>query len=693
MSKKTKRQNPTKKPVRTAQANKGPNSNSRSGILSGVSPIRLLLLVAALTLIVYLPATQGEFVRWDDPEYTFENPFLKDFDAALVFDLNTFHMGNYHPLTIAWYHFESKIFGFDPFWFHLNNILIHVANTALVFWIFFLIGKRKNVVIPAITALLFGIHPMHVESVAWVSELKDVLYTLFFLLGIWFYMLYLEKKGIHWLFAVLLAYVLSLLSKGQAVVFPVVLVLIDLFQKRGLNLKSVLEKLPFFGLSVYFGLLAIKAQQAGDAINADYQGLDVLFYGSYGLVFYFQKLLLPFGLSGAHPYPFNPVFEEMPGMFKIYPLVILMLFAGAFLWARKSSYVWFGLLFFLSTISIVLKLIPVGDTIVAERYTYIPYIGLFFILASLADQLLKDPKYTQAITYGGIAVLLLFFGLTFLRIGAWADTETFWTDVNEKYPDYWRGYNNRAEDYKAAEDYPKAAEYFQLAIEKDKFAPPIPYLQLGSLYQEKLNQPAKAIELFQKAADFPNKGDKLHFNARINLANSLIMSGRGRDALNSLKGLDQLFGMDPQIHYLRGRAYTDVNQVDSALQEFNAAIEGDPNKDDYWLKRGILYTDRLSDPLKGIADFEKALQLNPNNYDALMNIGVSNYKAGRMTEAIATYTRYLEIRPNEPKAYMLRALAYGGNGESAKAYADAMEAAKRGLNMDPNLVERWRVGG
>jgi len=658
--------------------------------LWGLKKIQLIAIVIGLSLLAFLPVFTSDFIIWDDPEYTYENPLIKDFSYAKVFDMSTFHLGNYHPLTITWYYWESKLFGFNATAFHVNNLFLHLVNVLLVFLIVIRLSPKGNLFIPALTAGLFGVHPMHVESVAWISELKDVLYALFFLLAIWRYLVYIDKRNWHDLVIVLVCFVLSILSKGQAVVLPVVLVLIDLFKRRKTNLRSLAEKIPFFALSIYFGLLAIDAQVSESAINKDYQGLDAFFYGSYGLIFYLQKLFLPISLSGAHPYPFNPVFEDMPSYFKIMPLLVLLVI-GVVLWfSKKRSYLWMGFGFFLITVSIVLKLIPVGDTIVAERYTYIPYIGLFFLLAHLINDLMKNQSLKEGLKIGSIAVLALFTLMSYGRTQVWKNNQSFWTDVSDKYPNYWRSYNNMGEEYERKEDYKNALVQYQLAGQKDKYAPPVPFLKQGLILLNRMKDVDGAINAFKRATEFPNKSDDSHLNARISLSQALVMANRHSESIKNLEGLENNYPNEPEIYYRRAIAYSYAKSFDAALANFEKCISMRPNHATYYLRRGVMFTDVMGRYEEGIRDFRKVLELKPNHMDAGINTGVALYKSGRNQEAIKQYNNMLEAFPDQGRVYFLRALAYAASNQFKLAYQDSQVAMSQGINMDQTLVQGWK---
>jgi tetratricopeptide (TPR) repeat protein len=656
----------------------------------GLTEKKSVIAVLILSFLAFLPSLWAEFVIWDDPEYTFANPLLLDFSLSKVFSTSTFHMGNYHPLTITWLYLESKLFGFEPFGFHLNNLLLHVANTYLVFLIAKGLINQKNLFVPVVTALLFGIHPMRTESVVWVSELKDVLYAFFFLLALWQYVKYVRNEKITTLVTVGIFFLLSLLSKGQAVVLPVILLVFDLYMKRKWSFKWVLEKLPLFTLSVIFGLIAIKAQKAESAINADYQGIDSLFYGSYGLMAYLYKFFLPINLSGAHPYPFNPVFEDMPSYFYIMPVLVLLVAGLVFFLRNKRRSLWFGFLFFVVSVSIVLKLIPVGDTIIAERYTYIPYFGLFFALAAFLNSWSFAKTNSNVIKYGGGALIALLCVMSYQRTTVWENTNSFWSNVSTTYPDYWRSYNNLGEMYEKQGEYEKAVEFYTQSVEKDKYAPPIPFIKRGNLYMDRLSRADLATKDFEKACNFPNKGDQLHYSAALNLAQAHLLNNNPSGALESIKNLEVYFPKDAIIYLTEARAFATLNQFEASLNSFAKSIELDPNNLNTYLKRGIVFTDQMNRFDEGIADFQKVLSIDPGHKDAAMNMGIAYYKKGDSQNAVAIYDTFIAKNPNEARTYLLRAYAHEVLGNWSKALADAMQCQKLGAGFPPDKLALYQ---
>ncbi|RMG83901.1 MAG: tetratricopeptide repeat protein [Bacteroidetes bacterium] len=664
-------------------------------------------IVTVLTLIVYLPALKNGFVFWDDPEYVLHNPYIKDINLKELFSV--FYMGNYHPLAMLSLAIDYQLFGFEPFGYHLHALILHLLNTVLVFLVFYHLFDNQKVFRAALIALLFGIHPMHVESVAWVSERKDVLYTFYFLLSYLFYVFYLRaNRRSKFLIFSLIAFLLSCLAKGQAVVLSLVLVITDyLFQRKLTDKKVILEKIPFFILSLVFGIVAIKAQGEEAAINKDfYSGFTSIFYGSYGLLYYLLKSLVPYNLSGAHPYPLNEADLSMPKYFYIFPVLAAGIVFLVLKYFKNNRHVIFGFLFYLFTISIVLKLLPVGDTIVAERYTYVPYLGLFAVYAEWLV-LLKNKFSSKAklLKYAGVTVLGIYAVVTFFRIQVWKDTFVFWADVMEKYPKYWRAYNCVGQEYmqlgieklkknnrkEAVADFENAAKYFGLAMKKDKWCPPVPYMLRGALYTDYLQDYPKAEKDFLKVLAFPNKMDPSQLSARQNLG---LVYYRMKQYDKSLKYLNEALQInpnDPKTYYIKGLTLAAMKQPQKAIENYSKAIQLNPNYTQAYLNRGVVYTDRLNELEKGLQDFQKVLQLQPNNKDALVNTGVVYFKMNKPDKAIAQYNKALQLYPNAGRIYYLRALAYASKKDFKNALTDLQQAEKKGVQVPIQLKQQYQM--
>jgi len=429
----------------------------------------LLAAVLILTLIVFSNSFKNNFiVNWDDDGYILNNPTIQHFDKGSIHEIFTsFHMGNYHPLTTLTYALEYKFFKLDPLPYHWLNLTFHLFNVLLVF-LFIKRLSNKNLA-SVITAVLFAVHPMHVESVAWISELKDVLYTFFFLLSLLFYMHFSQKKKPTLYIISLLLFVLSLLSKSAAVVLPVVLFLIDYFQSHKQNLKSVLLKVPFFILALIFGVIALKSQDAQTQhLTPTYSVINSFFVASYALGFYIFKFFIPLQLSAFYPHPVMTT-NVLPLIYYLSPLIIAGFIYLAYRVVKDKKLIVFGFLFLIVTIALVLQFFPVGGAVVAERYTYVPYIGLAFMLTVYAEKIFLSQKNKQYLVSVVFSVIIIAFSiLSFNRNTVWANGLTLFDDVIEKQPDAFYAYHSRGIVYYYLGNYNASLKDYNKAIELNK---------------------------------------------------------------------------------------------------------------------------------------------------------------------------------------------------------------------------------
>jgi len=625
----------------------------------GISVQTALIAVIVVTFIAFLPTFSNGYVLWDDPEYVLHNPLMAA-PLRVVFGIPSgYYMWNYHPLTILVYSIEHKFFGDNMIGYHSISLLLHLSNSVLVFFFIYYLLSKKNVMIPLITALLFGVHPMHVESVAWASELKDVLYTFFFLAALIGYLFYIQKgKQVKYLVYAFCLYLFSLLSKGQAVTLPLIFLLIDYFLKRKPAISMITDKILFFAFSIVFGIIALKAQDNSIVIYKGSQFLQNFFFGFYGLSLYLLKFILPINLSGLYPYP-NPVNSQniLPAMVYAAPVIIFILLFIAFKIFRRDKYVMFGVLFFLVNIFPVLKFVPVSEAIIADRYSYIPYVGLFFAVGYAFNKLLDNPAYKpnkKIIQMGGTVLLIVLSSLTWARTMVWRDSYSFWGDAIKKDGSYWHPYAALGQVYFEKGDYSSALKYFQESVERDK--------------------------------------SHISDNSWLNLGLCYYKEGMYKDAL---KADDELIAINPDLpkaYLQRGLVYQYENppQPELALADYNKSIQMEPAYEEAYLGRGSLYVDQLGEYDLGIADFNKILELEPGNTDAIINRGIAYYKEGNFDEALNNYNQVIGKMQDDGKIYLLLAFAYAGKNNYAEALQNAEQAQKLGANIDSNSLKEWK---
>jgi hypothetical protein len=438
------------------------------------------LVIAAMlifTFILFSGALRNDFlIGWDDGEY------LSDPSVSASGPINTseifsnFHLGMYQPLAVLSFAINYRISGAVASGFILTNILLHLLNTLLVFKL--MERWMKGRIPAAIVALLFAIHPMHVEAVVWISTRSSALYSLFFLAGLLAWDKYL-KNGFqtkHYLLALLFA-LLSLFSKSMAATFPIVLFVMDFMQRRKFRLRLITEKIPFLVFSIIFGIVAIKASASFGHITVleqDYSLFQRFFLIVYGIAFYIIKFFLPTHLSAIYAFP-----ELSNGQLPAYVFTSVIMIIGVLtgLWfsgKNKREFI-SGLLFFMVSIGMVLPLFWSRIFITADRYTYLPYIGLFMIPARLAadfwnSQQTFDQKTRRLFLIASGLVLASLSVATLNRVRVWKDVTTLLTDVIDKKrsdADMAHGYFYLANYYDAENKTDEAMTYYDLALSRN----------------------------------------------------------------------------------------------------------------------------------------------------------------------------------------------------------------------------------
>ncbi len=435
----------------------------------------VLFLLLFFTFIVYAGALRNHIlIGWDDGEYL-TNPLINGkgpLDMPGIF--SSFQLGMYQPLAVLSFALNHKISGSIAWPYILVNIVLHLVNT----WLVFRLSERwmKGWIPGLITATLFALHPMHVEAVVWISTRSSGLFSLFYLLGLLAWDKYLkgmQKK--HYLLAMLFA-LLALFSKSMAATFPIILLVMDFFQKRPLSKKLILEKLPFLAFSILFGIVAIKAAGSFGHIaelETDYSLIQRFFLILYALGFYLIKFIIPLNISAIYGYP-ELIDGHLPAYVYLTAIVPVLATAGIWISGRHRREFAFAGLFFLITISMVLPLYWSRIFITADRYTYLPYIGLGMIVARWLSQVWNsrekpDKSTRRYLVASSLLVILTLSAATASRIRIWRDTPLLLTDVIEKKRsdvDMAHGYFYLANYYDAADNQEEALKFYNLALSR-----------------------------------------------------------------------------------------------------------------------------------------------------------------------------------------------------------------------------------
>ena len=693
-----------KKKVKNKQnqpAKKQPAALPKTG-LPGTWKYYSLGIILLISFVIYLPAFDNKLLAWDDENYIKNNPLVYSINLKDIF--SQYVMGNYHPLTILTFAIEYQIFGLNETGYHVVNVLLHLLNVVLVFYAINLLTNKPAVALVA--SLLFGIHPLHVESVAWAAELKDLLYTFFFLASYIFYLKYLTSQQKKLLVFSLLLFCLSLLSKAMAASLPVVLILTDYFKGRKINGKSLLEKLPFILLSIAFGIVAVWAQRSSGATEVvKFDFLQRLVFACYGFIMYIFQLFFPLNLSAYYPYPIKST-ESVPAQYYLYPVLVAGLIFAVLYSLKVTKKFFFGMGFFAITIFLVLQLLPVGGAIIADRYSYVPSIGIFYLAGEGFNLLLN--KKLKAPAFVLLAIITLFFSVrTYTRCNIWNNDLTLWNDVISKYQTVPIAYNNRGLIYLHEGKIDTALNDFNKAIElKPDYAKA--YNNRGTLYINQ-NKHDEALKDFDKAIEFMPAAEAFHLGRGNALKNknridealmeydkaislkpdfveafysrgNLFMSqGKYSQAIEEYTKAIALNPNNIESYLNRGNSFRDNKQFDAALKDYEKAIILDPNFALAYFNRGILFMNRTMND-QALKDFDKAIQLNPGYVQALHNKGNIFYQEKRFEEAIASFSNAIKIKPDYAASYYSRGLAEYYSGKKDAACLDLKNAVSLGYS-------------
>jgi tetratricopeptide (TPR) repeat protein len=616
-------------------------------------PSTWLLLGGVLlaTLAAYFPtALLNGFTNWDDLEYVVENPTLALTWDNLPLILQRPVACNIHPVTMISLGLDHAFGGVNSaFAYHATSLALHLLNTVLVFFFAQKIS-RGNWVVASITALFFGIHPMHVESVAWVAARKDVLYTAFFFSGLLTYLKFLDTRRWGWYALTLALATLSCFSKPAAVVFPVVMLLVDF--ARGQNFLQMtktaariwLEKLPFFALALWVGKLTLDAQ--AQAMHAfQYSMGENLVIGIYGFMQYFIKAFAWGKMSAFYPYPKNRA--DLPVEFYSYvPMFLLLL--GTTLWSlRRTRMVAFGMAFYAVTIALVLKVVSVGSAILAERYTYVPYVGLFFVVGWLFSRLPTASIWRKAAGAALILFAVLCIWKTRQQAALWKDTVTLFSETLKNYPTANICYVNRGIAYQSQKRY-------DLALRDMNTADSI----------ENNHEPtikARAFLLFEMKK-YP-------------------------EALRDFQWLSQIYPDEPKRLLMEGGSLVHLGRHREAIAVYDRLLAKDSTNGDGYNDRASAHF-YLKEYPQAIADYTKALQFTKTKMaECHKNRAAAYLMTAQYEAAVADVGKALVYAPQDGQLFYYRSAAANRLKRNAEARADALQAQSLGYALPPGYLE------
>jgi tetratricopeptide (TPR) repeat protein len=584
----------------------------------------LSLLLVVATLALYNPVNRHPFVNYDDDRYVIDNPHIHN---GLGWDTITWaftstEQANWHPLTWLSHALDYSLFHQNPAGHHFTSLLLHAANAVLLFW---LLASATGRVGPSLfVASLFALHPINVESVAWVAERKNVLSTFFFLAAIGAYGWYAQKP--HWqrYLAVAGLFALGLMAKPMVITFPFVLLLLDywplgriaenptaaLRTAQSSPARLLAEKLPLLALSAASAVITMQAQQAGGAVRSTAQfSLAVRLENAVvAYAMYLWKMIWPSHLAPIYPHPG----ESLAAWQIAISLLTLLAITGVVLKIRSKRYLLSGWLWFLGTLVPVIGLVQVGDQAMADRYAYIPLIGIFVMLVWSAADLADFRRLgiaAQAIPAACVLLALSF--ATHRQLAYWGNNYDLWTHA--------------------------------LAVTENNF---IAEDNLGGALLL-LGKPDEAYLHFQTAAKI-NSRDPM---SRSNLGAYFQEHGRLNEAIEQEKRVIDLTsdpGLLAATYANLGTAYRRLGQDEKARESYDQALRLNSSQANAYLGLGeLLEKENKLD--QAIANYSKSVELRPTDSGFLL-LGHALESAGRRAEALSAYQQALKISPDLPEA-------------------------------------------
>ncbi len=659
--------------------------------------------LAALTIAVYAPVRHHGFVSIDDPAYVTENPMVSRGLTVdgVVWALTTGHASNWHPLTWLSHMLDVQWFGMSAGAHHLTSLALHVLATLLLFLLLRTTTGRAGP--SAVVAALFAVHPLHVESVAWVAERKDVLSAVFFFATTLAYVSSVRAatpgggaepagearmRPAAWLSCALTLalYALGLMSKPMLVTMPLVLLLLDMWplgrapwpdggaggQPRPAGRRTrralVVEKLPLFVLAGASGVITFIVQRSGGAVSA----LDTVSFGrrvanalvSYGA--YAAKAVWPSGLSPFYPYP-----DHVPTLELAASAAFL---AGASVlaarWGRARPYLLVGWLWYLVTLLPVIGIVQIGRQAMADRYTYLPLVGLFIAVTwGVCDLATKWPARRIVLPALAATAIALAAAAAHAQVAVWADSATLWRHALATDPrNYFALHSLGCLDSDAGRT-DEAARAFEETI---RLAPDYPEARnnLG-LMRARQGRIDEAIRQYRAALALdPSLAD-----AHNNLGFALAAQHRTQEAIAEYREAIRLKPDAARFHHNLGKALASQGNVDDAVVSYGQALRLDPRLPDVRNNLGVALMARGA-PAEAVAQYREELRLQPARAEVHSNLGVALATLGRREEAIREFNEALRLQPDLAQAHTGLALELAGTGRLADALPHFAEAAR-----------------
>lgn len=604
-------------------------------------PILHIGLISVFVALVFLPGLGGEFVNWDDATHVAENVAVQTFDIPQMFHQTVQKI--YIPLTTLSFAVERKLFGVDPFIYHLDNLLLHILNSILVYVIARRLGLNARSAFAG--ALIFGIHPMRVESVAWVTERKDLLYAFFYLLSIRQYLSFIKQRNWRTFLGVFVLGILSLLAKPMALSLPLIFFLLDWFHRRNFSLKLVLEKIPFIILFIPITWMTYMLH----ARNPVKDGMDALLTWIWTFNFYIWKFIWPAVLVPVYHIP-DPVSLSNP-LYICSIIFFLLLLFGIFRFRNNRWWI-FSMAFYVLSIFFLLRFDHAKDiNIVADRFMYLPSFGFCLLIGLWVDSILRLTqthkfllKVLVQVALWSIAFLLGLKSIEQSKI--WNNTVSLWTHVIRYNPTEFIAFNDRAVGYIHREMYDLALSDYGAIL---KFDPgnADAHFNRGMLFH-KLGRYSSAIDDFDKViAKYP-----YYEKAYNNRGKAYEAAGNDEMALADYTKTIKVNPAFPDGYMNRGNSFNHRGSLDQAIKDYQSVIELDSGNAKAVNNRGTVYAKLLQDD-KALDDFNRAINLDPNYAEAYYNRSVIYHRRDQGVLALKDAFKSRMLGADVPESYIL----------------------------------------
>jgi tetratricopeptide (TPR) repeat protein len=656
--------------------------------------IIISLLLFSIACLIYLPSLQNDFV-WDDEKYLLENTHIHSLNTqSLRWMFTSSHSSNWHPLTWFSHTLDYTLWGLQPHRHRLINIIFHALNTFLVFLLIVYIlslvksdplKPTQKLIAGVVTSLLFALHPMHVESVAWIAERKDLLSAFFYLLSLLSYLSYVsctshKHKTSRFTLSIIL-FVLALMSKPMAVSLPLILFLLDCYPLERFKWRAphnstiLLEKVPFLVLSGVSSVITIIAQRLGGSIhsleqvNLGYRLLNSL----WAITLYLKKMVLPFRLSPFYPFTFYPY-----ATYLIPAIIFSFITFFCLRMVKNKKCFWLCCwLYFLITLLPVLGIVQVGGQAAADRYTYLPSLGPF-LLAGLGMVWIKKRFSLASLLVATCLVMLPLGYLTTEQIKVWRTSETLWECVINLYPETPVAYYNLGTFYGENNRLDEAISQLKNAIAINPDYKEV-HNNLGVVYY-------KQGKIDEAIAEYKSETE---INPRFEMAyNNLGLAYYSKGLLDKAAAFyEQAIALNPHYasaYHNLGTVYQRKGRLNRAISCYEQAIKNDPAFDKSHNNLGFIYESQRK-LNKAITHYKQAVTITPAYSDAHFNLGNAYNKKGNLKEAIVHYRQAIVYSPNYIKAYYNLGNMYAKSGDLDKA----INQYKQAVAKNPRFVEAY----